>query len=196
MLSVFFLTYGAVFAAEIVGDKLLYTTGVLATRYRAMPIILGATLAFVVKMGAAVLIGKAIAGLPPTLVAGVTAAGFLWVAYALWHKRDGPNEAARPPQARSGGALMSFVAVLFSEWGDVGQVTAATMAARFASPSAVWLGAVCAMATKGVLAAWLGAGVRRWVCDRISPRLVRYGSVSLLLLLGALATVEALLANP
>jgi len=34
MLALFFATYGAVFVAEIVGDKLLYTTGVLATRYR------------------------------------------------------------------------------------------------------------------------------------------------------------------
>ena len=55
MVSVFILTYGAVFAAEIVGDKLLYTTGVLAARYRAMPIAFGATLAFMVKMGVAVM---------------------------------------------------------------------------------------------------------------------------------------------
>ena len=37
MLTIFFATYGAVFLAEIVGDKLLYTTGVLATRYRTAP---------------------------------------------------------------------------------------------------------------------------------------------------------------
>ena len=129
-------------------------------------------------------------------MAGVTTTGFLWVAYTVWHKHGGPSEAAHRPQVGSSGALVSFVAILFSEWGDVGQVTAATMAARFASPSAVWLGAVCAMATKGVLAAWLGAGVKRWVRDRVSPRMVRYGSVTLLLLLGALAAAEAFLANP
>jgi len=60
----------------------------------------------------------------------------------------------------------------------------------------VWLGAVCAMVTKGVLAAWLGVGVRRWVGDRLSPRVVRYGSITLLLLLGALSTAEALFAKP
>jgi putative Ca2+/H+ antiporter (TMEM165/GDT1 family) len=195
MVSVFILTYGAVFVAEIVGDKLLYTTSVLAARYHAAPIVVGATLAFMVKMGAAVLVGKAISGLPPILVAGITTTGFLWVAYNLWHKPDNPNEAAHGTQSRSTGASMSFVAVLFSEWGDVGQVTAATMAVRFASPSAVWLGAVCAMATKGILAAWLGAGVRRWVRDRVSPKMVRYASISLLLLLGALAAAEAFLAG-
>jgi len=30
MIAILFATYGAVFVAEIVGDKLLYTTGVLA----------------------------------------------------------------------------------------------------------------------------------------------------------------------
>jgi hypothetical protein len=36
MLPIFLATYGAVFVAEIVGDKLLYTTGVLAARYRTV----------------------------------------------------------------------------------------------------------------------------------------------------------------
>ena len=39
MFGVFLATYGAVFVAEIVGDKLLYTTGVLATRYRSASVV-------------------------------------------------------------------------------------------------------------------------------------------------------------
>jgi putative Ca2+/H+ antiporter (TMEM165/GDT1 family) len=35
---IFFTTFGTVFVAEIVGDKLLYTTSVLAARYRTVPI--------------------------------------------------------------------------------------------------------------------------------------------------------------
>ena len=60
MLPVLFATYGAVFVAEIVGDKLLYTTGVLATRYRTAPILFGMAIAFMAKMAVAVLVGKAI----------------------------------------------------------------------------------------------------------------------------------------
>src|SRR2546429_53536 len=37
MFAVLLATYAAVFLAEIVGDKLLYTTGILATRYRSVP---------------------------------------------------------------------------------------------------------------------------------------------------------------
>ena len=50
MLPIFLATYGAVFVAEIVGDKLLYTTGVLAARYRTVPIMLGMALAFMLYL--------------------------------------------------------------------------------------------------------------------------------------------------
>ena len=61
MILILFAAFGAVFVAEIVGDKLLYTTGVLAARYRTAPIMLGMAVAFMAKMGVAVLIGGAIA---------------------------------------------------------------------------------------------------------------------------------------
>src|SRR5256885_16471516 len=44
--------------------------------------------------------------------------------------------------------LISFAAIFFSEWGDVGQMTAVTMAARFGEPLWVWLGAVGAVMTQ------------------------------------------------
>ena len=77
MIVIFFATFGAVFIAEIVGDKLLYTTSVLAARYRTLPIMLGMALAFTAKMGVAVMVGSAIAKLPRSLVAAITAISFL-----------------------------------------------------------------------------------------------------------------------
>src|SRR5215467_5397041 len=134
MLAIFLATYGAVFVAEIVGDKLLYTTGVLATRYRTVPILCGMILAFMAKMGVAVQVGKAISKLPPILVAAVTTINFFAIAFALWRKPDKrelkeKEQQKEYPAARA--VLISFAAIFFSEWGDVGQVTAATMAARF-----------------------------------------------------------------
>jgi putative Ca2+/H+ antiporter (TMEM165/GDT1 family) len=86
--------------------------------------------------------------------------------------------------------MVSFAAIFFSEWGDVGQITAATMAARYGLPVVVWAGAVSAMVTKGVLAASIGAGLRRWIQQHIPPRVVRYCGVGLLLVLGLLSVVE------
>ena len=180
------------FVAEIVGDKLLYTTGVLATRYRTTPIMVGMTVAFMAKMGVAVLIGKAISTLPSWLVAGVTTVSFLGVAYTLWRKPDVAPESKKRHRA-SKAVAVSFAAIFFSEWGDVGQITAATLAARFGLPLVVWLGAVSAMVTKGALAASVGAGIRRWIRDRVAPKVVRYVAVGLLLVLGSLSVLEILL---
>src|ERR1044072_3516827 len=88
MLPILLATYGTVFVAEIVGDKLLYTTGVLATRYRTAPIVFGMTLAFMAKMAVAVLVGKAISTLPPRLEAAITAFNFFSIAMVLWRKPD------------------------------------------------------------------------------------------------------------
>src|SRR5262245_28681075 len=91
MFSVFLSTYGAVFIAEIVGDKLLYTSGVLATRYRWASVASGMALAFMAKMAAAVAIGAAAATLLEEyrwLVALVTAASFIGVALIMFQKSD------------------------------------------------------------------------------------------------------------
>ena len=180
------------FVAEIVGDKLLYTTGVLAARYRTLPITLGMAGAFMAKMGVAVLVGEAISRLPPILVASITAISFLGVAFALWRKPDQPTAKDKNHTA-SKAAMVSFAAIFFSEWGDVGQVTAATLAARYRLPLIVWLGAVAAMTTKGALAAFLGAGIRKRIQAHVSPKVVRYAAVGLLLVLGVATVLEILI---
>jgi len=190
MLPILFATYGAVFIAEIVGDKLLYTTGVLATRYRTVPILFGMGFAFMAKMGVAVLVGQAISKLPPLLVAAVTTVNFFLIAVALWRKPDKREVKKDYPASKA--AMVSFAAIFFSEWGDVGQITAATMSARFGAPLLVWIGAVAAMVTKGALAASVGAAVRQWIQDHLSPKTIRYAAVSLLLLLGMLSAIETL----
>lgn len=199
MLTIFAATYAAVFVAEIVGDKLLYTTGVLATKYRSVSIVFGMALAFMCKMAAAVAAGGAVARLPRPLVAAVTGISFIGVAYTLWRKPD-----IRKPKEKDSrvlhGATVAFSAIFFSEWGDVGMVTAAAMAARFVAPASlklttgivVWLGAVTAMVTKGTLVSFLGAGIRVWIAERISPRTVRYVGTAVLLVLGVLSVLETL----
>jgi putative Ca2+/H+ antiporter (TMEM165/GDT1 family) len=191
MISVLFATYAAVFVAEIVGDKLLYTTGVLATRYRTVPIMVGMLIAFMAKMAVAVAVGNAISKLPPLAVAALTSLSFIGIAITLWRKPVERKPGEKDNRA-SRAAMVSFAAIFFSEWGDVGQITAATMAARFGAPLLVWVGAVAAMATKGALAASIGAGVRQWITSRISPKAVRYAGVSALLILGLLSVLETL----
>jgi len=190
MLPIFLATYSAVFIAEIVGDKLLYTTGVLAARYRTLPIMFGMAVAFMLKMAVAVAVGEAISKLPPLLVAGLTAISFIGVAIAVWRKDE--RRAALKEVSAPKAAMVSFAAIFFSEWGDVGQITAAAMSAKFHVPVVVWMGAVGAMVTKGILAASIGAGVRGWIQEHVPPKVIRYCGVTALIVLGILSVVETL----
>ena len=201
MFAIFLATYGAVFVAEIVGDKLLYTTGVLAARYKTLPIMVGMAFAFMIKMAVAVLAGEFVSKLPAWLVATVTMASFIGVAITVWRKDERRSAMKEVPAPKA--ALVSFAAIFFSEWGDVGQITAAALAAKSLEQYGaamgtrevmllVWLGAVGAMVTKGALAASVGAGVRGWIQTHVSPKVIRYAGVGLLLLLGVLSVVETL----
>jgi putative Ca2+/H+ antiporter (TMEM165/GDT1 family) len=192
MFAVFIATYAAVFIAEIAGDKLLYTTGVLATRYRSPPVILGMAVAFMLKMGAAVMLGSVIAQLPKPVIATLTAASFIGVMIVLWRKKDDPPSGQETrSHALAGPAMVTFATIFLSEWADVGMITAATLAASHGDALLfVWLGAVCAMVTKGLIAAFLGAGVRHWIRTRIQPRHLRYASVIALAILGSAAVAE------
>lgn len=207
MLTIFVATYGAVFIAEIVGDKLLYTTGVLATRYRWGAVVAGMGFAFACKMAAAVAIGAVFATLLEQYrwaVALLTAASFIGLAITLYRKSD-----VRQPKEKDDkilqGAMVAFATIFLSEWFDVGMQAAATMAVTFVwgarrpgdisvmtAAVIVWSGAVTAMVTKGALAVAFGANVRNWIADRISPRVVRYAATAAILLIGTLAVLETL----
>ena len=194
-MTVLLTTFVAVFAAEIVGDKLIYTAGVLATRYRPAPMMWGIAAAFAAKMGVAVLVGQAIGKLPAAVLATVTGASFSWVAWRLWKTPDttiGPARDRRTSEA----AAISFAAVFLTEWGDVGQVTAATMAAQFHRPGAVWAGAVLAMMAKAALAALLSGEIMRRVRHRISPTAIRYAGVGLMIVTGVWSVIETVTRVP
>jgi putative Ca2+/H+ antiporter (TMEM165/GDT1 family) len=188
MTAVFVATYVAVLGAEIAGDKLLYTLGILASRFNRLSIVGGMAAAFVFKMGAAVTLGAAITNLPKTMVLTSTGAGFLWIALSVWrHPRiESHTSDASAPAA----VMLSFSAVVFSEWADVGQITAAAMSARFNAPLVVWMGAVLAMMTKGVLAVVAGDRLPRWTRGRVSDATMRYASVVVLVTLGTLSMIE------
>jgi putative Ca2+/H+ antiporter (TMEM165/GDT1 family) len=178
------ITYIAVLAAEVVGDKFLTT-----------PMMAGITLAFMVKMGAAVLVGDALAKLPRSLLAVVAVVGILVVTARFW-KATKPSRPASQPHSGTEALMVSCASVLLSEWADFGQLTAAAMAARFDAPVAVWLGAVAAMMTKGLVAATLGARIRARFHGYIMTPRIAYLSVALLLFIGALSVVEIFADRP
>jgi putative Ca2+/H+ antiporter (TMEM165/GDT1 family) len=204
MLEILITTYAAVLLAEIVGDKLLYGSGVLATRYHWNGILVGMCLAFMAKMSVAVAVGATIGNvLPKWLVAVVTLWSFVAVAVAMWRNSDVLHHHEKDTRKLKGAAV-TFGMIFLSEWGDKGMTTAGIWAAAWASQAesralptlqvafVVWAAAVLAMMTKGGFALTLGASIRTWIAEHVAANHFRYGAVTTLVLLGVLSALEIL----
>ena len=187
MLPIIVSVFVAVLAAELVGDKTLYTLGALATRYRVSSVLAGASVAFIAKTVVAVLFGGFIASLPERLIAVTSTVTFLAMAVVLWRKK--PITAATTPVIVGSfprGASAGFTAIFFSEWGDVGQITTALLVARYQRPFPVFLGAALALMVKATFAVAAGLGLRRCVPIPV----VRVVSIGLCVLMAVLAALR------
>lgn len=177
--------FWVVFLTELIGDKSIYSISSLALRFRPLTVFCGLAAAFMLKMLVAVLVGQALTQLPAAAMAALSAATFFATALFLWLKR--PDSAKRDePKSFFGSVALSFASVFFIEWGDVGQITAATLAAHYQAPVAVWLGASLALMTKGALAITLGIGLRR----HLPQNFLRYAAVSLCVIMGLLSVAR------
>src|SRR5882762_1276049 len=131
-MSLFLITFATVFLTEMIGDKSLLTIGALVSRFRALPVYCGVVVAFMGKMLAAVVFGRAIARLPTALVAATSAITFLATGIVLWFKKqETPHRENVPVTFWSKTMLTAFAAVFLSEWADAGQLSAAMLAAQY-----------------------------------------------------------------
>ena len=158
---------GVAFVLTFLGelpDKSLFASLVLGTRYRPSYVWAGAAAAFTVQAGIAVTAGRLLALLPQHFVDGVVAALFLAGAVYLWltsFRQDQPEglDAARqggPPASFARVAGTSFAVVFLAEWGDITQLTAANLAARY-DPLAVFAGATLGLWAVAAIAVTVGA---------------------------------------
>ena len=186
MLVTMVAVYVAVLTAELVGDKTLYTLGPLSSRYGFSPVLAGATLACMAKMAAAVLLGDLLSRLPGWVLAATSALTFFWMAVLLYRRKPETEVVREGGRHWWHGALIGFGSSFFSEWADVGQITAAVLAAQIRLPAVVWTGATLAVLTKSVASATLGIGLRRWVPGGA----LRVLSVCVYLAMGTLAMLR------
>jgi putative Ca2+/H+ antiporter (TMEM165/GDT1 family) len=184
-------TFAVVLPAEL-PDKSMLASLVLGTRYRPLPVFVGVAAAFAVHVCVAVAVGGVFSLLPRRLVLLVVAALFAGGAVFLLLGHEEEPEGPAPAAAGTGpgplrAALTAFGVVFLGEWGDITQVTIANLAARFADPLSVGVGAVLALWTAAALALTVGRGLLR----RLPTRLVRRLAGLLLAALAVLSLVEA-----
>lgn len=190
--SVILTTFAVTLLAEL-PDKSLFASLVLGTRLHPLGVWVGVAAAFTLHVVAAVAVGGAVSLLPGRLVAAITALLFAIGAYVLLRRgRDGddrpaaPADRGRPPTAGRA-MLTSFGLVLVGEMGDITQITTANLAARYADPLSVGIGALLGLWTAAALAVTVGRGLLRVV----SPLVLRRIAGGVLVVLAVLAALEA-----
>ncbi len=160
------VTFGLIFIAEL-GDKTLLATLLLATRYSAAPVLLGAWAGFAVQTGIALVGGERFALLPAAVVRWGTVA--LFAAFGVTALRGAEEDEEEEEHAGRGPFAITFLTVFIAEWGDATQIGTMALVARFRAPVQVGLGAM--------LGLWAGAAVAvfagKQLGDRISPRTLR-----------------------
>lgn len=154
--------FGTVFLAQLPGKSAL-TAFVLATRYRTIPVLVGAATALAIHAALAVVVGGALATLPTRPVHMGAGAVFLVSAIFMWRSRPAEDVGAtselphRPPTfLRATGS--TFALVFLTEWGDLTQVATVALAARFVRPVMVFIGATLGLWAATALAALAGRG--------------------------------------
>jgi putative Ca2+/H+ antiporter (TMEM165/GDT1 family) len=164
--------FAAIFPSEL-PDKTFVATLVLATRFAAFPVWLGAAAAFLVQTVVAVAAGGALALLPRRPVHAVAALLFAAGAVAVLLAKDSPVEEAAeveeeiadvPAKASARrAAVTTFVVLFVAEWGDLSQLLTAAFAAKYRDWLSVGTGALAALLIVAGLAAAGGRALLRVV---------------------------------
>jgi putative Ca2+/H+ antiporter (TMEM165/GDT1 family) len=158
-------TFVITFLAEL-PDKSLFASLVLGTRYKPVQVWVGTAAAFAVHMAIAVAAGQVLATLLPGrikdgIVAGLFIAGAVYLLVTSFRGDDAESQ----DEARQGNAQPSFLRVagigfavtFLAEWGDITQITAANLTARYADPVSVFVGATLGLWAVAALAVSVGA---------------------------------------
>jgi len=156
--SVILSTFVLVSLAEI-GDKSQLVCMTLAARHRHWPVLLGATMAFLILNVLAVVFGASVAAwVPERLMAAIVAVLFaVFGIHALLSQTDGESEDVVEKPGH-GIFFTTLLLILVAEFGDKTQIAVAGLAGSMA-PIPVWIGASIALVMVSALGVWAGRTV-------------------------------------
>jgi putative Ca2+/H+ antiporter (TMEM165/GDT1 family) len=184
-------TFAVVFLAEL-PDKTALASLVMATKYPAKLVFLGAAAGFAVQVLLALVAGSLLALLPHRALEGVVAALFLIGAILLFRHEDEPADDAMAEQDGAKSSvkvfLTSFTVITVAEFGDLTQIVTANLAAHYRDPLAVGIGSFAALCCVAALAILGGQGLLRVVPLKMITR----AAALIMALLAVVALVDAI----
>ena len=180
-------SYALIIAAEI-GDKSQLVCITLAARHRAMPVILGAILAFALLNTLAVIFGVAIASwVPAYIVAAIVCFLFaIFGIHSLFFNGDEDDEVQVQEKSSHSLFFTTFLLITVAEFGDKTQLAVVALSST-ALPAAIWIGSTLALATTSILGVIAG----RTLLKKIPLTLLHQLSGILFIILAGFAAYQA-----
>ncbi|MGZ4953877.1 MAG: TMEM165/GDT1 family protein [Methylobacter sp.] len=177
----------ALIAAAEIGDKSQLVCMTLASRHRAMPVLLGAIAAFAFLNTLAVVFGIAIASwLPEHIVATIVAV--LFAAFGIHSLRVETEDENEEVKEKSGHSIFftTFLLITVAEFGDKTQLAVVGLSSTTV-PTAVWLGSTAALISTSALGILAG----RTILQKVPLALLHKISGTIFLLLSVYAGYRA-----
>lgn len=186
-ISVTAATSFALIAAAEIGDKSQLVCMTLASRHRAMPVLLGAISAFAFLNTLAVIFGITISSwLPEHIVATIVA--ILFAAFGIHSLRVEAEDENVDIKEKSGHGIFftTFLLITVAEFGDKTQLAVVGLSSTTA-PIAVWFGSTAALASTSALGILAG----RTILQKVPLVLLHKISGTIFLMLSVFAGYRA-----
>jgi len=180
------LSFGVIFVAEL-GDKSQLMALTFATRYRALPVLIGITVATAVVHALSVFLGAIVAINLPTAAINIVA-GVAFLGFAAWTLRGDTldeGEAARAHRNNRSAVLAASIAFFLAELGDKTMLATITLATT-GGALGVWAGSTLGMVAADALAILVG----KLVGARLPERVIKIGATAAFVVFGLLLVAE------
>jgi putative Ca2+/H+ antiporter (TMEM165/GDT1 family) len=188
MFEAFLLSFGVIFVAEL-GDKSQLMALAFATRYPALPVLIGISIATAIVHALSVTAGVAIAAVvPPTVVTVIAALAFFgFAAWTLRGDRLDEDEESKAGRSARSAVVAASVAFFLAELGDKTMLATITLATTD-DAFGVWAGSTAGM----VVADGIAIAIGKVLGTRLPERLIRIGAAVLFVVFGVILLYEAL----
>jgi putative Ca2+/H+ antiporter (TMEM165/GDT1 family) len=187
-MSAFVLSLGIIFVAEL-GDKSQLMALSFAARYRALPILVGITIATAVVHAVSVVVGAMLDVALPTRTISVVA-GLAFLAFAAWTLRGDTldeDDAGRVQRSTGSAVVAAAVAFFLAELGDKTMLATITLATKEGA-FGVWAGSTLGMVAADALAIFVG----QQLGARLPERIIKLAAAASFVVFGLLLIAEGL----
>lgn len=184
-METFFLIFGTVFLAEL-PDKTSLATMALGTRYQALPVWVGGSLALLAQTVIALVAGRLLGLMPVSILKWIEV--ILFWAFALWMLKRGSEEEPEVGNTAKGSVMArAFLLVFVAEFGDLTQVATALWASRLPH-QIILVGAAAALALvlANGISTYAGRQLTRWIASTWIAR----GASALFFLIGLAILIQ------